>query len=257
MTAVLECRGLTAGYHGVPVVRNLDLRVDPGEIVALLGPNGAGKTTTLLALSGMLPALAGEVQTLGAAVSTSRPHLNARRGVAHVPDDRALFGSLTVRENLRLGIGPRSNDDAIDGVLEFFPPLREITGRRAGVLSGGQQQMLALARAVIGNPKALIIDEMTQGLAPVVAQSLLPMIRRLKDVSDVGVLLVEQHVDLALAIADRAVVLNHGEIVLSGAAADLRERRELLRASYMGEEVYEALPAEAIQPTATTSGGLP
>ena len=241
MSTVLECNGLAAGYDGVPVVRNLDLHVRQGEVVALMGPNGAGKTTTLLALSALLKPIAGSVSVCGEPVRAGRPHLVARRGLAHVPDDRSLFYGLTAAENLRLALGRRGDGANADLVLEYFPALKPLLQRRAGLLSGGEQQMLALGRALVGRPKALMIDEMSLGLAPVIVRDLLPVIRRIAVELGTAILLVEQHVDLALAVADRAYVLNYGELALEGAAADLLGRRDLLRASYMGETVYDQI----------------
>ena len=232
MTAVIECRGLIAGYAGVPVVRDLDLTVEPGEVVALLGPNGAGKTTTLLTLAGVISPIAGHADVLGEPVAGGRPHKVARRGAVLVPDDRAIFFELTARENLRLGAGGKG--DAVEIVLEYFPALKPRLSTRAGLLSGGEQQMLAVGRALSGRPHVLMIDEMSLGLAPLVVKRMFPVVRRIADEIGAGVLVVEQHIDLALQAADRAYVLNHGEVAMSGSAADMRKDRHLLQASYLG-----------------------
>jgi branched-chain amino acid transport system ATP-binding protein len=200
-------------------------------VVALLGPNGAGKTTTLLTISGLLRPLGGAVEVLGAAASWRSPHRNARRGLAHVPEGRSLFGSLSVRENLRLARRGRVGDG---DVLDLFPALRPLLDRRAGLLSGGEQQMLALARALAGGPRLLLVDEMSLGLAPIVLERLAPVVRRVARERGVGVLLVEQHVPVALSIADRAVVLRHGDVVASGPAAEVGADLAALHASYLG-----------------------
>ncbi len=234
---VLSLRGLSAGYDGVAVVRGLSLHVAAGEVVALLGPNGAGKTTTLLTISGLLPILGGEIEVLGWPVGRrTAPNRLARQGVAHVPEDRSLFSQLTVRENVAVGRPRRHDGVALDQVLEYFPALAPLLDRRAGLLSGGEQQMLALARALVSRPRLLLVDEMSLGLAPVVVERLVPVVRRIADDLGTGVLLVEQHVAVALHVADRGYVLNHGEVVTEGAAADLAADHDLLAASYLGPE---------------------
>jgi branched-chain amino acid transport system ATP-binding protein len=226
----------------VPVVRGLSLHVDDGEVVALLGPNGAGKTTTLLSASGLLPIIKGEIRTFGRSVRGRRPYHIARDGVAMVPEDRALFFSLTVRENLRLG--SRQGDQR--KVFEYFPALEPLLDRRAGLLSGGEQQMLAVGRALLMEPKLLIVDEMSMGLAPVIVKSLIPVMRRIADEQGCGVLLVEQHVQLALEVAERAYVLAHGDLVLEGSAEELLRDRHVLESSYLGEQ---SLDDELVAPT--------
>jgi branched-chain amino acid transport system ATP-binding protein len=234
--AVVEVRGLMAGYGGVAVVRDLDLRVGAGEVVALLGPNGAGKTTTLLTLSGLLAPIGGSVDVLGAPVDGTRPHLVARRGLAHVPEDRSLFFDLTVDENLRLGVtGTRSSRRAAyERAMELLPALRDLGARKAGLLSGGEQQMLAMGRALVSEPKCLLVDEMSLGLAPIIVERLLSTVRDVADQTGCGVLVVEQHVQMALAIADRGYVLSNGRVRLEGSASELSANRELLEESYLG-----------------------
>lgn len=236
---LLDIHQLSSGYANVPVVRNLDMHVDAGEVVALLGPNGAGKTTTLLTVSGLLKVLDGAVSVLGEPTSFGTPHKTARLGLAHVPEDRSLFFGLTVKENLRLGLrGNRAEQAAgYDRALELLPALKPLMDRRAGLLSGGEQQMLAMARALVSQPKLLLVDEMSLGLAPIIVERLLPIVRDIADQTGAGVLIVEQHVHLALDVCDRAYVMSHGEIVLEGSAAELKERPDLLEASYLGGEL--------------------
>jgi branched-chain amino acid transport system ATP-binding protein len=232
----LVLKELSAGYRGVPVVRELNLEVRPGEVVALLGPNGAGKTTTLETIAGLNRPISGTVDLSGETISGVPAHLLARRGLALVPEGRALFPGLTVREHLRLAVGRgRRADSHEDELLEMLPELRKCLGRKAGLLSGGEQQMLAVGRALVTRPRLLLVDEMSLGLAPVIVERLIPILRRAADELGASVLFVEQHVALALEVADRAYVLTHGRIRLEGAAAELRERRELLAASYLGE----------------------
>lgn len=236
---LLDIQNLSSGYSGVPVVRGVNLHVDKGEVVALLGPNGAGKTTTLLTVSGLLKVLDGSVTVLGDPATFGAPHKAARRGLAHVPEDRSLFFGLTVQENLRLGLrGSRSAQAAgYERALELLPALRPLMGRRSGLLSGGEQQMLAMARALVGEPKLLLVDEMSLGLAPIIVERLLPIVRDIANETGAGVLIVEQHVHLALSVCDRAYVMSHGEIVLEGSASELKDRPDLLEASYLGGEV--------------------
>jgi len=232
----LVLKELSAGYRGVPVVRELNLEVRPGEVVALLGPNGAGKTTTLETIAGLNRPISGTVDLSGETISGVPAHLLARRGLALVPEGRALFPGLTVREHLRLAGGRgRRGGNHEDELLEMLPELRKCLGRKAGLLSGGEQQMLAVGRALVTRPRLLLVDEMSLGLAPVIVERLIPILRRAADELGASVLFVEQHVALALEVADRAYVLTHGRIGLEGAAAELRERRELLAASYLGE----------------------
>ena len=238
---LVEIENLSAGYAGVAVIRGVNLTVAKGEVVALLGPNGAGKTTTLLTTSGLLKTLEGKVTVLGESANSGAPHKTARLGLAHVPEDRSLFFGLTVQENLRLGLRGKRSEQAMgyEAALDLLPALRPLMNRRAGLLSGGEQQMLAMARALVSNPKVLLVDEMSLGLAPIIVERLLPIVRDIANETGAGVLIVEQHVHLALEVADRAYVMSHGEIVLEGSAQELMERQELLEASYLGGEINE------------------
>jgi branched-chain amino acid transport system ATP-binding protein len=230
---VLAIERLTTGYEEAAVIRDLDLTVAAGEIVALLGANGAGKTTTLRAISGVLHPMAGRIVFGGRDLAGVSISGRARMGIAHVPEDRGLFFGLTVEEHLRLGHrGERLDADA---AYRYFPALAELRDRRCGLLSGGEQQMLAVARALARHPKLLLLDELSLGLAPVIVERLLPVVREYATDSACGVLLVEQHIQLALAIADRGFVLSHGEVAMHDRAEALRENRDLLLASYFGE----------------------
>ena len=231
--SVLKAERLTAGYNRVPAMRDLDIEVAEGEIVALLGPNGAGKTTSLLAMVGLVPLMSGSVTALGRPVDPKRPHLLARRGGLLVPDDRGLFPNLTVHDHARLARRKPDKKREAD-VLARFPALKSIQGRRAGLLSGGEQQMLTIAKALIAKPKLLLIDEMSLGLAPKIVQELLPLIRDLAKQEGIGVVLVEQHIDLVLSVADRGIILNHGSVALEGKASTLRAKRDQVEAAYFG-----------------------
>jgi branched-chain amino acid transport system ATP-binding protein len=226
MTNAIEAKGLSAGYFGRAVVHALDLVVRPGEVVALLGPNGAGKTTTLLALCGELAPMAGEVYIDGKA--TAAPlHLRSRRGLGFVPEERAIFPELTVTENLRVG------KVRVERAIDIFPELKARLRLKAGLLSGGEQQMLVLARALGRNPKVLFADEFSLGLAPLIVDRLLQTVREAADNNGTAVLLVEQYASKALRYADRAYVLRRGTCLLSGSAVDLRGRLHDVEEAYL------------------------
>jgi branched-chain amino acid transport system ATP-binding protein len=235
--AVLALEGLTAGYDEAAVIRELNVTVRPGEVVALLGANGAGKTTTLRAVSGLLKPMDGRVVYDGEDLVRTSPSARARAGIAHVPEGRGLFYGLTVAEHFRLA--PRNERLDEDLAYEYFPKLSELQKRRVGLLSGGEQQMLAVARALSRKPRLLLLDELSLGLAPVIVEWLLPVVRQFAQEQKSAVLLVEQHVHLALEVADRGYVLSHGRIVLENDAQHLRADKQLLIASYLGEHVAE------------------
>jgi branched-chain amino acid transport system ATP-binding protein len=226
MTSAIEAVGLSAGYGRVTVVRDLDLAVAPGEVVALLGRNGAGKTTTLLTLAGALRPTAGTVRFLG---SDDRLALDARAraGLGLMTDDRAIFSGLTARENLRLGRGSQAT------ALSLFPELEPLLDTPAGLLSGGQQQMLGLARVLAAEPRVLLVDELSLGLAPVVVGRLMDALRRAAD-AGAAVLLVEQHAHVVLDVADWACVLVNGRAELTATIAELRDDPQELARAYLG-----------------------
>lgn len=248
---VIDVKGLHAGYRDTAVVRDLDLTVSAGEVVALLGPNGAGKTTTLLTISGLLPPLGGSIEVLGEPVDGRRAHLVARRGLAHVAEDRSLFFDLTVDENIRLGLtGPRATRRAtLDRTMDLLPALQRLGSRPAGLLSGGEQQMLAVARALVSEPRCLLVDEMSLGLAPIIVERLLPTLRTVADQTGCAVVLVEQHVHMALAVADRGYVLNHGELTMHGSATELMANRRSVEESYFGSRLHSTSPSSATSST--------
>lgn len=233
MSALIEARQVCAGYNQVPVVRDLDLEVAPGEVVGLLGANGAGKTTTLLTLAGELRVTAGEV-VWQASPANAPLHRRARDGLGVLTEERSIFAGLTTAQNIRVG----GCDE--DAVLDIFPELRARLRVKAGLLSGGEQQMLSLGRILARKPKLLLADELSQGLAPLIVRRLLHALRAAAD-QGMGVLLVEQHVSQALKVADRAYLMRRGRIELSGTAAELSHRQDEIRTLYLATEG----PAEA------------
>jgi branched-chain amino acid transport system ATP-binding protein len=235
---VLELKAVTARYGSVEAIRDVSLTVPEGTTVALLGRNGAGKTTTLRVVSGVVRALRGEVLLDGERLDGRRPEDVARRGVAHVPEGRRVFPGLSVVENLAAGaywrhLSRRDVARETGRVLEFFPALQSRRSQAAGSLSGGEQQMVAMARALIGRPRLLMIDEPSLGLSPVLVEELYDRLRLLNEVEGLTVLLVEQYVDLALEAAGHAYVLEKGEIVLHGPARELHSHPEVISA-YVG-----------------------
>jgi branched-chain amino acid transport system ATP-binding protein len=227
---VIECRDLDVGYGKLTVARNISFSVPAKSVLTILGPNGAGKTTLLMTLAGFLPPRAGSITLNGAPVKGSSPRRMNQAGLVLIPDFRALFTELTPIQNLKLAAA-RGVD--IDSVLDLFPALQRRERLRVADLSGGEQQMLAIARALVQSPKLLLIDEMSMGLAPLAVESLMPVIRRVADEHGAAVIMVEQHIHLALEVADEAMVLVHGAVALRGPAATLRNDTRAVEAAYM------------------------
>ena len=234
---ILAVADLRVSYGAVAAIKEIGLEVAPGEVVALLGANGAGKTTMLRTISGLIRPRAGAIRFAGVRIDRSPPARIVRLGIAHCPEGRRVFGSLSVAENLRLGAAARIDRSSIEAdrerVYQLFPILKERMHQQAGTLSGGEQQMLALGRALMAAPKLLLLDEPSLGLAPLVIQAIF---RALADLKRAGVtmLLVEQNIAAALDLADRAYVLRTGEIALSGEAKALRANYEEVAAAYLG-----------------------
>jgi branched-chain amino acid transport system ATP-binding protein len=236
--SALDVAGLWAGYKGAPAIRDVTFSCDSGEVIAIIGPNGAGKSTTLLAISGALALMRGQVRISGALAKKRSAHATARRGLALVPGDRGLFPELTVAEHLRLAERSPARPTATakpitrSEVFGYFPQLSELTRRRAALLSGGEQQMLAIAKVLLLNPSILMIDELSTGLAPQLVTSLLPTMSQLAKTHGTSVLLVEQHFELVLAVSTRALVMNHGRVVLQADAAELLAEPARIEAAY-------------------------
>jgi branched-chain amino acid transport system ATP-binding protein len=232
----LELRGLRVCHGKVEVLHGIDIEVNRGEIVAILGANGAGKTTTLAAISGLLPPSGGGIHFEGAPLHTLPSHEIVRRGITHSPEGRRVFGALTVKENLALGAYTRKDAARTAGIrdwlFELFPRLKERLGQLAGTLSGGEQQMLAIARALMGDPKVLLLDEPSLGLAPILVRSIFDSIREING-QGVTVILVEQNARAALKIAARGYVMEVGRIVMEDAADALLANPDV-RAAYLG-----------------------
>ena len=239
---LLKVRGLRAGYHGFEVIQGIDLDAGPG-LTVVVGPNGAGKTTMLKAITGLIPRT-GTVEFDGRALPDARPHLTVRSGVALVAEGRQLFPDMEVVENLELGgwlLGKAEREEGIERAFALFPRLRERARQRAGTMSGGEQQMLAVARALMTRPRALLLDEPSLGLAPKMVDELLDTARRIGD-QGVTVLMVEQNVRKALKRADRGYVIEHGHIVAQGPAGELLAS-DAVRSGYLGTGSDAARPA--------------
>ena len=232
---LLKVRGLNAGFDAGPVLFGIDLEVAAGELIALVGANGAGKSTLLGVLSGLVRATSGTVTLGGEDVTNARPETLVRKGVAHVPQGRRLFGTMSVEKNLLLGAYLRRDNgvrDDLTSVLDHFPALKDKLTREAGTLSGGEQQMVAIGRGMMARPKLLMVDELSLGLAPKVVDRLIDVIRDINR-EGMALLLVEQDVLVALDAANRAYVLENGRVALSGAAAEVKDDPGVRRA-YLG-----------------------
>jgi branched-chain amino acid transport system ATP-binding protein len=224
-SSALDVEDLCAGYGSISVLDNISLSVVSGEVVVLLGANGAGKTTLLRTVAGILKPSTGEVR-INTRKATGPLHVRSRRGLAYVAEERGIFRQLTTFENLRLGRGDPER------AVQLMPELKPLLKRRAGLLSGGEQQMLSVSRALAGNPTLLLCDELSLGLAPIIVQRLMAALRRAAQ-SGVAVLVVEQQARTALAISDRAYVLNRGRIVLDGDSSELLSRFDEIEAHYL------------------------
>jgi len=232
---LLKVRGLNAGFDAGPVLFGIDLEIAAGELIALVGANGAGKSTLLGVLSGLVRATAGTVTLGGEDVTNGRPEALVRKGVAHVPQGRRLFGTMSVEKNLLLGAYLRRDKEVRDDLtraLDHFPALKDKLAREAGTLSGGEQQMVAIGRGMMARPKLLMVDELSLGLAPKVVDRLIDVMRDINQ-EGVALLLVEQDVLVALDVANRAYVLENGRVALSGLAADVKDDPGV-RKAYLG-----------------------
>ncbi|MGE5793572.1 MAG: ABC transporter ATP-binding protein [Bacteroidota bacterium] len=232
---MLEAAGLTSHYGRIPALKGIDVKIEAGELVALVGANGAGKTTLLRALSGVQRLTSGRVWFDGADITAAQPDRRVRLGIAQVPEGRQVFGPLSVEDNLLLGAyvrPPRDARPALDRVYGMFPALAERRLSPAGMLSGGQQQMLAIGRALMAGPRLLLLDEPSMGLAPRLVQEIFAAIRGLRE-AGTTIFLVDQNARAALAIADRGYVLETGRIVLAGAGAELAAN-EAVKQAYLG-----------------------
>ena len=238
MTALLQVRGLHARYGNTRVLHGIDLDVAEGRVTALLGANGAGKTTTLRALCQFMAQTSGSIQLAGQELVGRSTEQIARLGVGHVPDGRGTFMGLSTEENLRLGAFSRGSREGMAQDMEriygYFPRLRERASQQAGTLSGGEQQMLAIGRALMGRPRLLLLDEPSFGLAPLVVKDIFSIMRRINQEEKVSILLVEQNARLALELADTAYLLETGRVVLSGPSEDMK-RNDAVRRAYLGE----------------------
>jgi branched-chain amino acid transport system ATP-binding protein len=239
---LLELNQIESHYGHVQALAGISVHVEQGEIVTLLGANGAGKSTTLRNISGLVPPTRGEIRFNGTAIERASPEKIVRMGIAHVPEGRRIFPGLTVRENIMIGssprgrIGKRALDAEVEEMFAIFPDLRRLSGALGWSLSGGQQQMLAVARGLMSKPKLLLLDEPSLGLAPIIVQQLFATIRKIRE-RGTTVLLVEQNANMALSVADRGYVLSTGRVIVEGTPAELLNNEEV-RAAYLGGKAH-------------------
>lgn len=234
---MLRVKNLTTGYDGVAVVFDVSISIDEGELVAIVGSNGAGKSTILRTISGLLKPIAGEIEFLGKPIHKLTAHEIVRLGIAHVPEGRHVFGKMSVKDNLLMGAYTLKDRAKINKLLsevfELFPRLKERENQKAETLSGGEQQMLAIGRALMADPKLVLVDEMSLGLMPIMVDKVLDTLKQINKEKRVAILLVEQKVQEALEIADRGYVLQTGRIVAHGSGKELLES-ELVKKAYLG-----------------------
>ncbi len=259
---MLEIDAIDVTYGHIQALYGVSLRVEEGELVALIGANGAGKTTTLRTISGLLRPISGKIALDGRRIDKTKPEDIVKLGVSHLPEGRGMFPNLTVEENLMMGFYTRRSDkkmwkQGVERVTTLFPRLKERWTQAAGTMSGGEQQMLALSRAVLPNPRLLMVDELSLGLAPVVVQQLFQLLIEINK-EGTTILLVEQYVNQALRIADRAYVLEKGSVTIEGSAKELLESSDVVQASYMGGHAHAAgeIPGNggvAVKPKRTRS----
>lgn len=226
---MLDVSGLCAGYGAVPVLRGIDFSLEPGQALGILGHNGMGKTTLLRTLIGLLPATAGTVRWWGQDVTQQAPHQRARQGLAYVPQGREIFATLSVRDNLRMGLvkGGDCSDAAVEPLLALFPRLRPLLDRPGGSLSGGEQQLLAIARAVAGRPSLLLLDEPTEGIQPSIVDEIAQTLVTLRQRLGLGLIVVEQHLDFVATVSQRVLVIRRGRVGAEIPRDDLRDLQRM------------------------------
>ncbi|MGF6568260.1 amino acid/amide ABC transporter ATP-binding protein 2, HAAT family [Paraburkholderia fungorum] len=236
-TPMLKIKGLQVNYGGIQAVKGIDLQVEQGELVTLIGANGAGKTTTMKAITGLKPYTIGDIEYMGQSIKGIPPHVLLKKGLAMVPEGRGIFARMSIVENMQMGAYLRTDTDGIkadvDRMFGFFPRLKERAAQYAGTLSGGEQQMLAMARAIISRPKLLLLDEPSMGLSPIMVEKIFEVVRAIS-AEGMTVLLVEQNARLALQAANRGYVMDSGLVTMSGDAKQMLDDPKV-RAAYLGE----------------------